>query len=350
MVEIESRPHGFSSLKAPWQSRLSVAELLLCAGLAQSPAWSPHDRRAWGFLIEHATSIHPQPGHLRIIDESSGWDSRLRTLFAERLGLGFTVWHLWRRFKVIHIADAAPFLSRALLDPTNPYYGKKLRLTGVHGELRPDFLCLTGSSEAVLAESKGAFGAPSAISAAEKAKAKNQLNNVEPIGVSLRSSENRLAFATNLRTASEHVNSTSKDTGVYVEDPDGNAQPLNFRVSADEIVIDAYAKILIFLGFGWLAHLLRRDIRPLLGELEAEETLVIYQEHFVLLRQLLGYQFGLPVALMRALLNEPAEGVALRVANVLERSALFGRSSEPGHPDRDQDVLIFPNGLIGTRV
>jgi hypothetical protein len=325
-----------------------VVELLLCAGLAQSPAWSPHDRRAWGFLIEHAASIHPQPGYLRIIDESRDWDSRMRTLFAERLGLGVAVWHLWRQFKVIHIADAAPFISRALLEPTNPYYGKQLRLTGAHGELRPDFLCLTGSSEAVLAESKGAFGAPSAISAAEKRKAKDQLNNVQPVGVNLRASENRLAFATNLRIASEQVNSDATDTGVYVGDPDGNDHALNIRASADEIVIDAYSKLFIFLGFGWLAHLLRRGVRPISIGLEEEDRLSVHQEQLVMFQRLLGYQLGLPVSLVKTLLEEPADGVASRVTNILERSPLLSRSREPGRLDQDQDLLIFPNGLIGT--
>ena len=352
MVEVQTRPSGFTKrLNSPWPSTLLVRDLLLCAGLALSPATSIDDRAAWAFLVEHAGSIHPRPGRLRIVDESKHWDARIQTLFSERLGAGLTVWHLWRQFGVVHIADVAPFLSRAIADPSNPFHGKQVRLLNTHGQLRPDFICLTRSLDAVLAESKGSFGAPGVFNAAVRTKAKNQLNNLQPVGVSLRADENRLAFGTNLRRTSESVQSEHKDTGVYVDDPDGDERPLNFDAAADEVVIHAYSKLLQFLGLGFEAYLLRRGIRPLLRNPDERNVIEVRQEPVLVLQDLFGFRFGLPVSLAEGLFNEPERGVAERVGKVLEASTILRQldrqSREPG--GASEDLFVLPNGLVAVR-
>jgi hypothetical protein len=354
-VEVQTRPKGLSKKKAPWPTRLSPRDLLLCSGLAQSPAWSVHDRRAWAFLIEHSASFEPRAGILRIVDESQEWDARIRTLFAERIGLGFTVWHLWRVFGVVHVADAAPFISKALLDPSSPYHTQQLSITGPYGDMRPDFLCLTDKLEAVLAESKGALGPPSAISANEKLKAKQQLMNVTPIGVKLRPFENRLAFATNLRMASDKCSSTATDTGVYVEDPEADPSALTFDASPDEIVINAYSKILHFLGNDFLAYMLRRGVRPLLSEITdaAPDTSdyieTIQGERILILRQAFGHRFGLPLRAATALFNGTLAGVANRIADVLAESPLVQSATRRIEQGESVDIgrFVLPNGLVG---
>lgn len=340
-IEFEARPSACPSKPRPWDCRLSLRDLLLCAGLAQSPAASPNDYRAWGFLVEHAASFRTEPGRLRVVDESEQWDTRMKGLFAERCGMGLAAWLLWREFNVVHIADAGPFLSEVLLDPSSPYHRRGLSLLGKHGELRPDFFCLTPAGEVVIAESKGAVGPPSAISTSEKAKAKQQVRNVNPVGATVRTQEGRLVFATNLRKASDSARGRGTDTGVHIEDPnDHDESPVRIPLNADRIVVHAYCKVLQFLGLGFVGFLLQRAPQPLLHPELPTETLD--GERLLVLAHLFGLRFGLLASVAKAVLNEPEEGIAARVAGALADSRLIRLSAErPG-----SELFLLPNGFF----
>lgn len=337
--EFETRPTSCPSRSGPWTCRLSLRDVLLCAGLAQSPATSPADLRAWGFLVEHAGSLLARPGRLRAVDEVGNWDTRIKGLFAERIGMGLAAWLLWREFGVTHIADAGPFLSTVLLDPTSPYHRRGLKLLGAYGEMRPDFFCLTRGSEVVIAESKGAVGAPSAISAKEKAKAKQQVTNVDPVGVSMRAQEGRLVFVSNLRLAADSVRNSGTDTGVRVEDPHDEGT-LQVPLAADRLVVHAYCKVFQFLGLGFLGFLLRRDVRPLLPRELPSET--FDGEQLVVLAKLFGLRFGLLGAVAKTVLNEAELGVTARVGRALDDSRLLRAVHERPY----EGLFLLPNGVF----
>jgi len=339
MCEFEMRPVNCPSFTAVQACRLLRRDVLLCAGLAMAPSTSPADTSAWGFLIEHAGSIADRNGRLRVVDAATDWDSRAKGLFAERMGLGLALWLLWRRFQVVHVADAAPFIATVLQDPTSPYHGSGLHLIGTNGAVRPDFFCLTGGSEVVVAESKGAIGPPSAVSSAEKQKAKQQTQNVQPIGVPLRVSENRLVFATTLRTASETARA-NKDTGVHVEDPEGADEPVPIRVSADAIVVNAYSKVLQLAGLGLVALSLQRGHHPLMPP--QVPTLEFEGESLVLLGSAFGMHLTILTSVAKSLLNEPFEGVAARVSRALHESRLAMSSGER----TPEAALVLPNGVV----
>ncbi len=324
-----------------WTSRAVLRDLLFCAGIAQAPSTSPNDLSAWGFLVEHLDSFATRPGSLRLIDDAASWDSRVKGLFGERLGMGLAAWLLWRDFDVVHIADAGPFIGAALADPASPYHRASLTMAGQHGELRPDYFCLSRTGEVVIAESKGAIGPPSAVSAAERAKAKKQVQNVNPVGLPMRSVEGRIAFATTIRLESDAVRNATTDTGVHVEDPEGDADPLPVPLDADGIVLASYCKVLQFLGHGWVTPFLRRDIRPLIPpDADFEE---VHGERVFFLGEVLGLRVGLLASVAKELLAGETDGLHRRISSVLADSRLARSAVEGGAA-----LVAFPNGVLGV--
>jgi hypothetical protein len=215
------------------------------------------------------------------------------------------------------------------------------------GKYKPDFFCLTASLEAVIAESKGAMGPPSAVSVKERKKAKQQVSNVEPVGVTLRPTLNRLTFSTTLRLASDNAQRDA-DSTVVIEDPDGLPDSLRVAVTADEIVVHSYAKALQFVGLGVLASAMRAGLRPLLVGREEEGVVTIGNERVLIIGQSAGLDVGLHEPTARALLAEPQEGVAQRVRDSLARSDLLGPRDTPERAHRG--ALILPNGLVFGRL
>lgn len=344
-VGLDIRPESFPTPRLPWTETILVRDLLLCVGLATSPATVPMDNAAWGFLIEHAQSLRPSSGQLRAIDAAGGWDSRVKGLFAERVGMGASAWLLWRRFNVVHLADAGPFIGRALQDPSNPYHGLGLQSLGLYGKnggYKPDYFCLTAGFDAVVAESKGAIGPPSAVSRAERMKAKEQVRNVEPTGVGIRQDLGRLAFSTNVRLESDRVRSGA-DSGVEVEDPDGEENAVSVPLSADELVLHSYCKVFQFFGLGHISHAVRAGLRPLLDvDLAVELAEPIADEPVVFFSVSGGARLGLTLGICKALLVEDVHGLAERVEAIRHGSPLLleseGYSSET--------LTVLPNGVV----
>lgn len=337
----EARPFHCANHNVRWHPRMPLRHLLLCAGVAQSPSTVPTDLSAWGFLVEHVQSFASRNGMLRVVDSAESWDSRARALFAERLGMGLTAWLLWQNFSVVHIADAGPFIGRTLVDPSSPYDHLALRFIGAEGEMRPDYFCLSNHGEAVIVESKGAIGAPSAVTRQERLKAKQQVRNVTPVGVAVRAAEGRITFATNIRTESDKPRSAETDTGVRIEDPDGDDDSLRVTLSADEVTVAGYCKFLQFIGLGWVTPCFRQGIRPLVSPDFAGET--IMDESVTFLAGALGLRVGLLTTLVKVLFIEEAPGLHRRVSAVLNESALIRMRREFAG-----EILILPNGIVAV--
>jgi len=344
-VGLDIRPESFPTPRSPWTETILARDLLLCVGLATSPATVPTDTAAWGFLIEHAQSFRPSSGQLRAIDAAGGWDSRMKGLFAERLGMGASAWLLWRRFDVVHIADAGPFIGRALQNPSNPFHGRGLRSLGLYGKnggYKPDYFCLTTGSDAVVAESKGAVGPPSAVSRAERTKTKEQVRNVEPTGVGVRQDLGRLAFSTNVRLESDRVQ-RGADSGVVVEDPEGEEKAVPVPLTADELVLHSYCKTFQFFGLGHVAHALRAGLRPLLDvHLAGEIAESFADEPVVFFTASGGTRLGLTLGICKALLVDGLHDLAERVETIRRRSPLLLESER-----YSSDALtVLPNGVV----
>lgn len=332
--------------RAPWVEAIGGTDLFLCAALATSPAEDPADLSAWGFLFEHHRSLAPSAGPLRVSERSRIWDTRGKGLFAERIGMGMAAWLLWRHFGVVHLADAGPFIGRAETDPASPYFGKGLKslgLYGKHGGYKPDFFCLTDTAEALIAESKGAIGPPSAISSKERAKAKLQVRNVDPVGITLRPTLNRLTFATTLRLADETPRQGT-DSRITVEDPDGADDALKVPISPDEVVIQSYSKVLNLVGLGLVGIALRAGIRPLLEmPVDSDNVVELEGERIIRIGQVAGIDIGIQEDTAKAIFNESSEDIAGRVGRTLERSRLI-RLAREGNAKHDS--LVLPNGVI----
>lgn len=342
-VDFDIRPNGLAIALATVES-VVARDLMLAAGLACSSSTSPNDMSAWGFLVEHSQSFRATPGQLRGTDAARDWDPRTKQVFSERLGAGLCAWLLWRRLNVVHLADAGPFIGRALHDPGNPYHGSSLRSLGLYGNnggYRPDFFCLDGDIDAVVAESKGAIGPPSAISLARRAKAKQQVSNVAPVGVELRQQDARLTFCTNVRLESDNVRAGA-DTGVSIEDPDVD-EPIPVPVTADELVVNSYSKILQFFGLGHVARLWRagqQDILDLDG-MEAMTELVA-GEPSIFFSEAGSARLGLVMSVCRALFEGPHHEIAQRVNGILNNTAILREAEQVS----TENLTVLPNGVV----
>jgi len=333
------RPTGCPNHTSPWCEATSPRDLLFAAGLMTSSATNPNELSAWGFLVEHATSIAPNRGMLRVVDAARTWESRTKGLFSERLAMGVAALLLWRSFNVVHIADLAPFLGVAIQQRGSAFDRVSAQFLGLHGELRPDFICLTPQLEAVLAESKGAIGPPAAVKKVARDRAKRQLQNVAPRGVPLRQTEGRLTFASTFRAESETCR-PAQDTGAAVVDPPDGDDVLSVPVTADDITIHAYSKVLNFVGLGRAGMFLRRGWRPLLRE--PSVPFEFAGERMVLLAQIGDLQLGMIQGVATGLLNGAYEGVAMRVQEELKQSPL-ARGEVDDVPGLR---LALPNGLV----
>jgi len=255
---VEKIPKGALSIGAK-SVDVSALELLLCCGLLSGPATSFADRRIWSFYIEHVGSLCHAPSSLtlRMSDDTRNWDSHQKRGFSDRLGMGVAGWALWQHYGVEHIADAEPFISRALASMKGTkFHGAWLKRMS-KDRLKPDFFCLDSSGEAVVAEAKGRIGAAGTVANAI-VHGKKQVAAVTPQGVTLRAHGGRLVLGTNLRLRGDNPGN-GHDSGLTVVDPEGD-EPLAVEVSADEIARHSYANLFAFLGYGDLAAGLREGV------------------------------------------------------------------------------------------
>ena len=317
-------------------------DLLLAGGLLLSPAVAWTQASAWGFFIEHLESLSPVAGRLRLVDEAAFWDFRLRQLFAERVAVALAGLAAWRHLGVLHIADAAPFLIGPHLDPASPYYRVQLHRLATADELKPDFLCLDRRQEAIVLESKGTVGAPSALKA-EKKRGKDQVSAVTVSGVSLRSDGGRLVAATNLRYVGEKVR-RGKDSTCEVVDPakrDNDAWVL--EATPDRIVVHAYAKVFSWLGLASTALALIRGRRPAVAaDALLDERRQIGQLSLIQLAHQGDWFVALPEDIARRLLLEPIEGLFADTAPMLDAFAAVSPDALQPHPH----LTSFSNGLV----
>lgn len=338
-IQEEAFPTGISFHRKS-DAYIRLRDAFLCAGILMSPAIYNGGARAWAFFLEHAESLRASSGALRVKSDCVHWEERVRTIFSERFGLGLAGWLLWNSYDVLHIADAGPFIAKTISDPASPYNKISLTSLGLYGQnggLKPDLLCLTRLGECVIAESKGAIGPPSKLSSAKK-KGKKQVENVNPNGVNVRTHGGRLVFATNLRHEGENPQPT-KDSSIMVVDPTDSSGALEIEVSADEITLHSYCKLLSFCGMTNIARTLLRG-NSFDGVQELRQTYIEVGELKVfplLIRS--GQVIGLEARVAEVLFHNPKD--------------LFEATSEvlPKNRDdaglvSDEQVLIFPNGVV----
>ncbi|WP_345881792.1 hypothetical protein [Shewanella algae] len=338
-VQEEDFPAGISFHRKR-DAHIRLRDAFLCAGILMSPAIYNGGPRAWAFFLEHAESLRASSGALRVKSDCIHWEERVRTIFSERFGLGLAGWMLWNSYDVLHIADAGPFIAKTISDPASPYNKKSLTSLGLYGQnggLKPDLLCLTRSGECVIAESKGAIGPPSKLSSAKK-KGKKQVENVNPNGVNVRANGGRLVFATNLRHEGENPQPT-KDSSITVVDPTDSNGALEIEVSADEITLHSYCKLLSFCG---MTHIVRSLLRgnSIDGDPELRQRYIEVGDFKVfplLVRS--GQVIGLEARVAEVLFQNPK--------NIFEATReVLPRNRDSAELISDEQVLIFPNGVV----
>lgn len=337
----ESWPVGAPVGPASFQPTLG--ELLVLSGLLTTPATTLNALTAWAFLVEALESVEPGAGFLKTVAATRGWDSTVKASFSWKMAHGPAAWLLMHQYGVVHVADAEPFINRAML-AAGPFGGVGLH-QAVGNLQKPDFLCLTAAGEVVIAEVKGAFGPPSNLSG-PKAKGKRQTQAVTPIGAPLRASLGRLVFATNVRIDGKRVHS-GKESGTAVVDPEGDDQALNVPVDADDVVRAAYQKVFNLAGRRELAALLETP-RPevvFFGDGAELGTQEVHGTRAVPLIDIGPVRLFLQRGVFDALFGGPQEGIAQRVQATLDETG--GHLSEVGGVMRQQGLGFgLPNGVL----
>lgn len=318
-------------------------DILLCSGILTGPATSIYDYAAWGFCMQYARCFRASPGHLRLVTGIESWDDRKKGLFAESLAIGLAGYALWYHDQVVHIADAGPFIGRAIAGPYSSIPRVSLRnkgLYGINGKYKPDFICLTKQGECVIAEAKGGIGPPSCLSSPFK-KGKKQVGNVDPIGIPLRNSNSRLVFGTNLRYEHENVY-TGKDTTLKVLDPNQDDEPITLKLNKNELIITAYQSIFRFSDREDLSFLLEASEEAIISEDSVRRLTVqvqglpiypIYTNSWLLI--------GLYMPTALELLASHRDDIADRVSESLTKLWKDQLSFQ-----RKDDHLLLPNGIL----
>jgi hypothetical protein len=325
------------------EERIRARDAFLCSALLMSPATYNGGPRAWGFFLEHIVSLRPSSGRLRLQSDVIHWDERSRAIFAERFGLGLAGWMLWSTYGVLHIADAGPFIGRMIDDPSCPYHRTGLRSLGLYGKnggYKPDLFCLTNTEECVVAESKGAIGPPSKLTS-DKRKGKEQVSNVEPYGVGLRSDAGQLVFATNLRHTGENP-WPDKDSCIAVVDPDVDHDGLKVKVSPDEIVLHSYCKLLAFCGLQRLAWLLLRGVPIEMPEAFHKQPVEIGGYKILPLLRTGRHLIGLEAKVANTIFRN-RENVATEISQTLIELQIDSVYST-------ETALLLPNGIAYSTI
>ncbi len=170
----------------------------------------------------------------------------------------------------------------------------------------------------------------------DKRKGKEQVSNVEPYGVGLRSNAGRLVFATNLRHAAENP-WPDKDSCITVVDPDNDHEGLKVKVSPDEIVLHSYCKLLAFCGLQRLAWLLLRGVPIEMPEALHKEPVEIGSYKILPLLRTVRHLIGLEVKVASTIFRN-REGVASEIAQTLSELQI-------GSVYSTETALLLPNGI-----
>ncbi len=338
-IKEESFPPGIS-FHPGGSENIKISDIFYCAGLLTSPNSNYSFPNAWGFFLENYNAFSIRNNTVRIIDQYKSIDSRIRTIFIERLAIGYAGYLLWKSYGVIHIADAGQFINRTISNQAPIYNSISLRSLGLYGSnggLKPDFFCVASSGECVIAEAKGSIGAPGTLSYA-KTKGKNQVKNVNPIGITVRGNAGRLVFATNLRYKSDRPH-TGCDSTVTIVDPEKNNKSLDIEITANDIVLYSYCKFFSFCGYSKLSELLLKNKSLNIYEYDFhKEEIKIGKLNFLVLLNTLGYIVGIEKEIATNLL-ENKDGLSNNINKYLKSLKLD--TIVP-----NDYYTIFPNGTI----
>ena len=233
---LEILPPSFTpAVPFPSNNKLTVSlhRLLIEVGIAQTLATTSWDPRSWYALYRYGGDFTGTAPMLRFYPGVKQKDPRLTQVMSEEVATGITCYLLREQFGLPHIADVYACLQNRELDYVDPLL-----------KIRPDYFCQDNSGLSVIAESKGAKGTRSNITGRIDPEGWDQVCNVAPTNLSLRSSCGRVVIGTHFCVHGQHPRS---ETTTIIKDPKGK-QSLNKNPDSDMVLRLAYAKCLRFMG------------------------------------------------------------------------------------------------------
>lgn len=274
-------PGGGYLTNALQNYRCSLQRLLLATGVAMSPSNGINSIEAYYAILRYS-NIFTNGLSLRIKEEIHKLDSHKKAIFSDELGFGACICILGDIYNIRFIADADYFILKTITDPQSPYSNLSLRGRGIYGDngkMHPDFFCIADDRTAVIAEAKGTFGVFSNVEGPLK-KGKNQVRNVRPRGIALRSTASQLVIATQIPY--ENINSRSNPHSVILDPEENN--PLDIDINEVEIMKHSIAKTLVFSGFGEIAQsiLLNKSIEYFIENLLENRVSIGDRDYYLL--------------------------------------------------------------------
>jgi len=248
-------PHGKISA--------SLRRILLETGIAQTPATSRLDPRAWYAIFRYGIEFAQRTQELRFRSDTHNKDPRLKAIAAEEISTGITCYILREHFNIRDICDAYDCIESGDIEYVN-----------ILSEKRPDYFCIGNEGNALIAESKGAIGTRCAVVSAVESEGIEQVRNVRPTKIPLRMNCGRVVIGTHFCVEDMH---TRSKTTTLIKDPDGDIGPDKDQNSPNWPTYLAYAKAFRFCGQDILADIfLASRRRGMPQELRLEEHLELY--------------------------------------------------------------------------
>ena len=237
--------------------QVGLHRILIESGIALTQALSASDPRSWFAMSRYGLDFAGTAPRLRFYNGATEKDSRLTAVASEEIATGITCYLLREHFNLDHITDAYAAIQSGDLEYVN-----------LPSEKRPDYYCMDSNGEVVIAESKGATGTRSSITARIDPEGWTQVSNVRPVNHHLRRSCGRIVVGTHFCIDGLHPRT---ETTTIIKDPDGDTGE-NRNPQSDSIIRQSYAKVFRFVGEELLAELLLT--KRTLGEFPRER----YQE------------------------------------------------------------------------
>lgn len=252
ILEEQDFPKGTGYLNKSVSSyKCSLEKLLLATGVAMTNADSPNSCESWYAILKHINTF--MPGKMLSAKESfKDLDFHKKTISADEIGMGACLCIMGDIYGIRFAADADYFMKKTINKTSSPYYGCSLKSVGKHGrngDQKPDFFCISDSREGVVVEAKGTFGTYSNLKKPLN-KGKDQVENVTPVGIKMRTNASRLVMATQVPIY--NVNKKSLPHTIIKDPEEKNLVKVN--VTEEEIARLSLAKTFCFMGLYDVAH------------------------------------------------------------------------------------------------
>lgn len=275
----------------------SLEKLLLATGVAMTNVYSADLCESWYAILKHMNTF-TNDKTLFAKENFKDLDFHKKTISADEIGMGASICLMGDIYGIKFAADADYFIRKKIKDATSPYFGYGLISNGKNGDQKPDFFCISNSREGVVVEAKGTFGTYSNLNKPLN-KGKDQVKNVTPVGIKMRTDASRLVIATQIPIF--NVNKKSLPHTI-IRDPE-EQNSIEVDVTEEEIARLSLAKTFLFMGLYDVAYdfLNFRSIKYWINEIEFNRIKRGNSQYYIISDDINGKSFAYSSQIVEAI-------------------------------------------------